>query len=169
MVLSKHIQDCFLNFALYFISVFIHLKIMFCFGGAGSLLLCGLSVIAVSGHYSLLAMHGLLMRSFPLLQSSTSRACRLSNCSSRALEHRLSGSRHVGSLQTKDQTCVAYTGRWILYHWAAREASQIMFFLMTYHLLDSSFQIFKWKGPFCMRQHFYSTILQVAPGLPWAA
>ena len=111
MVLSKHIQDCFLNFALYFISVFIHLKIMFCFGGAGSLLLCGLSVIAVSGHYSLLAMHGLLMRSFPLLQSSTSRACRLSNCSSRALEHRLSGSRHVGSLQTKDQTCVAYTGR----------------------------------------------------------
>ena len=29
MVLSKHIQDCFLNFALYFTSVFIHLKIMF--------------------------------------------------------------------------------------------------------------------------------------------
>ena len=47
MVLSKHIQDCFLNCAFYFISVFIHLEIMFCFGGAGSLLLCGLSVVAV--------------------------------------------------------------------------------------------------------------------------
>ena len=74
MVLSKHIQDCFLNFAFYFISVFIHLKTMFCFGGAGSLLLCGLSAVAVSRHYSLLAMHGPLMWSFLLLQSSSSRA-----------------------------------------------------------------------------------------------
>ena len=141
MVLSKHIQDCFLNFAFYFISVFIHLKIMLCFGGAGSLLLRGLSGVAVSRRYSLLAMHGLLMWSFFVLQSSSSRACRLSNCSSRALEHGLSGSRHVGSFQTKDQTYVTCTGKWILYHWGTRKAPNTMFFklLITYLTLHSKY------------------------------
>ena len=30
--------------------------------------------------------------------------------------------RHVGCSQIRDQTCVSRIGRWILYHWAAREA-----------------------------------------------
>lgn len=29
---------------------------------------------------------------------------------------------HAESFQTRDQTCVSCVGRWILYHWAIREA-----------------------------------------------
>ena len=36
---------------------------------------------------------------------------------------------HVGSSQIRDQTCVSCNGRWILYHWATREALGLLFFL----------------------------------------
>ena len=45
----------------------------------------------------------------------------LSNCGSRALEHKLNSCGlvapwHTGSSWIKDQTCVSCSGRWILYH-----------------------------------------------------
>ena len=50
-----------------------------------------------------------------------------SSCSFWALEHRLTNcglvaSQHVGSFQIRDQTCVSFIGRQILYHGATREA-----------------------------------------------
>ena len=36
--------------------------------------------------------------------------------------HRLSFPRHMGSSQTRDQTCISCIGRQIIYHWATREA-----------------------------------------------
>ena len=48
-----------------------------------------------------------------------------------ALEHssvvvaqRLGGSAHVGPSWTRDQTCVPFTGRQILYHWTTRETPE---------------------------------------------
>ena len=72
-----------------------------------------------------------------------------SNCSFLALEHRLStcgmylvlvawslvAPWYVGSSWTRDQTCVSCIGRWILYHWAIKEALKIMslFFFSSTH------------------------------------
>ena len=48
-----------------------------------------------------------------------------SGFSSCSLEHRgLVILQHLGSSQTKDQTCVSYNGRGILYYWGTREAPQ---------------------------------------------
>ena len=58
----------------------------------------------------------------------------LSTYGSQALEHRLDSCgawaqllRHVGSSWTGDWTHVSYTGRWILCHWATREAPLLSF------------------------------------------
>ena len=81
--------------------------------------------------FSLVAVSGLLVAEWLLLlQSLDSRCAGFSSCGSRALEHRVSScgnralfaSRHVGSSRIRDWTCVSCIGRWILYHWATREA-----------------------------------------------
>ena len=55
------------------------------------------------------------------------------SCGSRDLGCRLNSwglvaLQHVGSSWTRDQTCVSCIGRWILYHWAIKEALKIMLF-----------------------------------------
>ena len=40
--------------------------------------------------------------------------------------------RHVGSSWIRDWTCVFCIGRWILYHWATREAPPIYFLRLVY-------------------------------------
>ena len=40
---------------------------------------------------------------------------------------------HVGSSRTRGQTCVSYIGRWILYHWASREATDFSFCKVCSH------------------------------------
>ena len=65
------------------------------------------------------------------MQASTVAACRLSSCSSQALEHRLQwlwcsglvAPQHMGSSPTRDWTHVSRIGRWILYYWATGETT----------------------------------------------
>ena len=70
----------------------------FIFGCAGSSLLCGFSFVVVCGGYSLGEVCGLLTAAASLVgekgvgsraQASIAAACGLSNCSSRAPEHRI--------------------------------------------------------------------------------
>ena len=56
-----------------------------------------------------------------------------SSCDSQALEHRLCNCgidlvvpQHVGSSQTRDQTCDSCTGRQILYQWASDQGSPLI-------------------------------------------
>ena len=51
-----------------------------------------------------------------------------------AMAHGVVASRPVGSSWTRDQTCVSGFGRWILYHWATREALQEFLKLRTFSL-----------------------------------
>ena len=88
---------------------------LFIFDCIGSLLLCNPSC----------GTRG-LSGSLSLLWSTSSRTRRLGGCGSRALAQQLwhTGSvapRHVGSSQTRDQTCVSSTGRQFLNHWTTRE------------------------------------------------
>ena len=64
----------------------------------------------------------------------------LYSCGYQALEHRLSSCGphlvapwHVGSSCTRDQTCLLWIGKWILYHWATREAQEFFYFCGKYH------------------------------------
>ena len=68
----------------------INLFILFIFRCIGSLLLCGLSLIAASGGYSSLRWAGFSLRWLLLLQSTGSRHAGFSSCGSQALERRLS-------------------------------------------------------------------------------
>ena len=43
--------------------------------------------------------------------------------------------RHVGSSKTEDRTCVPCIGRWILYHWATREARRDDFRFPKAHII----------------------------------
>ena len=79
----------------------------------------GFSVAAEKGGCSLLAVCRVL-----LLQTTRSRLTQLQLPGSRAQAGSswrmgLAAPQHVGSSRIRDQTCVL---RWILYHWAAREA-----------------------------------------------
>ena len=68
---------------------------------------------------SLVAVQGLLTSATSVTEH-TLQALRVSSCGSQAPEHRLSSSgtqasfvsRHVGSSQTRDRTCVSCLGRW---------------------------------------------------------
>ena len=51
---------------------------------------------------------------------------------------------HVGSSRTRDQTCVSCFGRWILYHWATREALDHMIFNVLRNMWFSML-----VAPFC--------------------
>ena len=80
----------------------------------------GFFLVVVSRGYSLVVVQGLLIAVASLVVEH-----RLNSCSSQALEHRLSSCgawglaalQHVGSSQTRDQTCISCISRWILYHW----------------------------------------------------
>ena len=80
-----------------------------------------LSLIEVSGGYSLLWRTGFSLQWLLLLQSIGSR-----HAGSRVQAQKLRCTglvtpQHVGSIQTGDQTHVPCTGRWILNHWTTRE------------------------------------------------
>ena len=123
-------------FVIFFITFlfknFTYLLFLFIFGCAGSSFMWGLFLDGASKGYSLAAVCGLL-----LVQSMGSRAHCFSSCSTRAQWLLLPRSRiqaeqkwrkglvvprHVGSSQIKARTHVPRIGRWVLYHWAAREA-----------------------------------------------
>ena len=95
---------------------------------------------------------------------------------------RLGCSVHVGSLWTRDQTCVSCVGRWILYHWATREALNKYFFnclclSRTYMFLvqifpEKCYKIAPWWQK--KREYFYLkinnilyVILLYSTSLPW--
>ena len=78
---------------------FIYLLILGC-----TVAVHGLSLIAASRGYSLIALHELL------------------SAGSVVVTHRIIGSRHVGSSQTRDGTHVPCIGRWVPNHWTTREA-----------------------------------------------
>ena len=111
----------------FFFELFIYLSV---FGCAGSSLLRGLSLAAVSVGYPLLQRVGFSFCWLLLLPSTNSRCVDFSSCGSRAPEQQAQwlrcmdsvAPRRVGSSQTRDLTRVSCIGRWILYHRATREA-----------------------------------------------
>ena len=82
----------------------------------------GFFLVAAGEGCSSLQCAGFSLLWLLLLQSF--RACGLSGCGSVALWH-------AGSSQTRDRIRVSCVGRWILYHWATREALGILFFRFT--------------------------------------
>ena len=78
-------------------------------------------LVAASRGYSSLPCAGFSLLWLLLLRSPGFRACGLSSWGSAALWH-------VGSSQTRGRIHVSCVGRWILYHWATREALSILFF-----------------------------------------
>ena len=121
-------------FIFYFFKI--NLFILFIFGCVGSLLLCGLSLVAVSGGYSSLRCADFSLRWLLLLQSMGSRRVGFSSCGTRDQQLWLTGSRaqaqqlwhtgfvaprHVGSSWTRARTRVPCIGRRILNHCATRE------------------------------------------------
>ena len=102
----------------------------------------GFSLVVESRGYSLVAMHKLLFAVAFVVEhglecawASVIVARELSSCDSWALEHRLNSCGtwvyllwwHVGSSQIRDRTHMSWIGRWILYHWATREAQEMCF------------------------------------------
>ena len=100
---------------------------------------CRLSLLAVSGVYSLLRCAGFSLRWVLLLQSTGSRHVSFSSCGTQAQQSWLTGSRaqarqlwhmglvalqHVGSSRTRARTHVPCIGRRILNHCATREAQE---------------------------------------------
>ena len=104
----------------FFLSLFIYLFL----AALGLHCYVGFSLVAVSGGYSLVAVFRLLITVAFLAVGMGSRPRGLSSRGSWALEHRLNSCgarglaapRQRGSSQTRDRTCVSYTGRWVLYH-----------------------------------------------------
>ena len=86
----------------------------------------GLSLVAVSGGYSLLPCVGFSLRWLLLLWSTGSRAQ-----AQQLWRMGLVAPRHVGSSRTRARTCVTCIGRWIPNHCTTREA------LSQYHLLSN--------------------------------
>ena len=101
----------------------------------------GFSLVVASRSYSLVAVHGLLIAMASPLAEHRLREPELSNwgtwtqqSGSPALEHRLNSCsfsntglvalQHVGSSQIRNPTHVSCIGKWMLYHWAIREASE---------------------------------------------
>ena len=122
--------------------IYLFLNFYFIFGSVGSLLLRGLSLVAVSGGYSLLWCAGFSLQWPLLLRSSGSRHTGFSSCGSWAPEHRLStcgtwglvAPRHVGSSRTRAGTRVPCSGRHILNHCATREALKV--FLELWYIAE---------------------------------
>ena len=56
-------------------------------------------------------------------------------CKSSLVAYGLSCSSHVGTSQTRNQTCVLCTGRWMLNHWGTREVLFKLFIrIITLHI-----------------------------------
>ena len=90
----------------------------------------GLSLVAVSGGYSLLQCAGSSLPWLLLLRSTGSRHAGFSSCSTWAQQlwrTGLAAPRHVGSSRTKAQSHVPCIGRWILNHCASREVTLLLF------------------------------------------
>ena len=99
----------------------------------------GLSLVAASRGYSLLRCAGFSLRWLLLLQSTGSRPAGFSSCSTQAqlLWHTgLADPRHVGSSQTRAQTRVPCTGRWIPNHGATKEAPVLHSFTYCFLFLE---------------------------------
>ena len=120
------------KFIYLFIFLFIYLQLCQIFVAVR-----GLSLVAVSGGYSLLRCAGFSLSCFLLLQSVGSRHAGFSSCGTWARQLWLAGSRaqaqqlwhtglvapwHVGSSRTRARTRVPCIGTWILNHCATREA-----------------------------------------------
>ena len=99
--------------------------ILFIFGCAGSLLLCGLfSSCSERQLYSSCSARASHCSGFSCCRAETLRCAGLSSCGSQALERRPNSSsaggsvalRHVGSSLTRDQTHVSCSDRYMLYH-----------------------------------------------------
>ena len=106
---------------------FINLFILFIYFWLRSVFVAarGLSLVAVSGGYSLLRCVGFSLWWLLLLQSMGSRCAGFSSCSTRAQElwrTGLAAPRHVGSSRTRARTRVPCTGRRILNCCTTREA-----------------------------------------------
>ena len=95
-----------------FFKTFIYL---FIFGCAGSSLLHAFSLVAAYRGYSLVEVRALL-----IAKASVAEHGLQGSGASVVVEHRLRCPTHVESSWTRDQTCVSYTGRWILNHWTTR-------------------------------------------------
>ena len=108
-----------------------------------------LSLVVVSGGYSLLRCTGFSLWWLLLLQSTGSRRVGFSSCSTRAQLLWLTGSRaqaqqlwctglvalrHVGSSRTRARTYVPCIGRRILNHCATREALYNIFLKVIYFI-----------------------------------
>ena len=104
----------------------------------------GLSLVAVSGGYSLLQCASFSLQWLLLLHSTGSRCTGFSSCGTRAQQLWLTGSRaqarqlwhtglvapqHVGSSRTRAQTHVPRIGRQILNHCAPREVPIVVFLI----------------------------------------
>ena len=113
----------------FFLIIFFWLRWVF-------VVVCGLSLVAVSGAYPSLRCVGFSLRWLLLLWSTGSRHVGFSSCGMRAQQLWLIGSRaqaqqlwhtglvavrHVGSSRTRARTRVPCLGRRILNHCAARE------------------------------------------------
>ena len=115
----------------------------------GRLAVCGLSLGATSGRFSVVAVHGLFTAVASLVsehglqgtQASVIAACRLSSCASWSLRAQsqqlwhtgLVAQQHVGFSQARNQTNVPCIAKWILNHQGTREALQL-----TYYLRDKA-------------------------------
>ena len=72
---------------------------------------CGLSLVATSRGYSLIVVHGLLIKVLPLLWSTGSSVRQF-----KKLWHSGCAPQHAESSQKRDRAQVPCTGRWILNH-----------------------------------------------------
>ena len=90
---------------------------------------CKLPLVGTRGGYSLLQCAGFSLRWLLLLRSTGSRHVGFSSCGTWAQQLWLAGlvaPRHVGSSQTRAQTCVPCIGRRILNHCFTKEAPSFM-------------------------------------------
>ena len=131
-----HLFEILLFFFKYFIYSFIFwLRWVF-------IAVCGLSLVAASGGYSLLWCEGFSLQWLLLLQSTGSRHVGFSSCGTRTQYLWLAGSRaqnqqlwrmglvalqHIGSSRTRDRTRVPCIGRRILNHCTTMEAPRYCF------------------------------------------
>ena len=98
------------------------------------IVVCGLSLVEVSGGYSSLWGVGFSLPWLLLLRSTGSRCMCFSSCGARAQELWLTGlvaPWHVGSSRTRAQTHVPCLDRWILNHCTTREARKLTFKLRS--------------------------------------
>ena len=99
-----------------------------------------LSLVAVSGGYSLIAMHRLLIMVVSLFAKH-----KLQSIGSVVVAHKLSCSVVYASSQTRGWTCVPCNGRWIFIHHTPREV-QLRVFLRVSTQKNEVFSEWKWNG-----------------------